>query len=190
VPRIPFLFAIASLLFAATTLAVGAQTPAAGGLQTVSGSSGYQYQVPSDWQQVPASLLERMGTQTFNIDGEVSSADGNQQAHVETATGFGITSANLSDALNAYFTAPSSSGGGAATVFAGPDPVQVPNADAGLSGAATYSDPNGAARVIDVRIAVRGQSTYLLALDMTQDFYQSNPNVNAILSSFRLGVSP
>jgi hypothetical protein len=175
------------LLFAATSISAGAQTTAAGGMQTVSSGNNYQFQAPADWQQIPASLQERMGSQTFVVDGEVSSADGNQRAHVETATGFGISSANLSDALNSFFNAPSASGGSTALVFAGPDPAQIPNADAALSGAATYSDPNGAPRVVAARIAVRGQSTYLLALDVTQDFYQSDPNLSRILNSFRLG---
>jgi hypothetical protein len=182
-----FLCALAFCFAIAGGNAAG-QTARASGMQTVTGSGGYQYQVPGDWQKLPDYLQQRIGDQTLNIDGTVTSSDGNQHAHVEAANGFGITSGNLSDFINAFFASPNGPGAAApgATVIAGPDSVQVAGADAAVSAAAQYSDPSGTPRVIAARVALVGQTTYLLAIDMTQDFYQSNPNFNAIMGSFSL----
>lgn len=180
------LFAV-SLLFIAATVPALAQAPVTGGAQTVTGA-GYSYQVPSDWQQVPSSLTERMAGQVFNVDGEAVSADGNQRTHVESASGFGITSASLSDVLTSFFSTPPGAPAGsvpALNVFVGPSATQVPGADGAQAGAATYSDPDGNPRVIAATVAVRGQTAYLLTVDAKQDFY-ADPRFGQIMNSLRL----
>jgi hypothetical protein len=197
-----------------------AADPVSANTQSISGPSGYVYQVPSDWQQLPLSLQERVGNQSFADDGEVASADGLQHAHVETAVGFGITTDNLSDALTAFLTgapnifsgpgpgpaapgasasagngappsgAASSAGGGNTppppTLFAQPSSVNVPNADGAMAGAASYTDSSGNARMIAARLAVKGSAAYLLVIDSTKDFYQNDPALGQIESSFQL----
>ena len=182
--------AAVSLLFSATIMSapvatVHAQAPAPGGMQPVSSPVGYQYQVPSSWQLIPNSLLERMGPQTFNVDGEAASQDGTLHTHVETATNFGITTNDLSSVLSNFFSAPSASGA-SLNIFEGPSSVQVSGAEAALSGAANYSDVDGTPRVVAARVALRGNSAYLLSLDVTQDFYTNDPAFGQILNSFQL----
>jgi hypothetical protein len=177
-----------ALCWAAATANAAAQTASAQAMQTVTGSGGYSYQVPGDWQKLPDYLQQRIGDQTLNIDGTVASSDGGEHAHVEAANGFGITSGNMSDFMNTFFSAPGGPGtnGPATTVIDGPNSVQVAGADSAVEAAASYSDPDGTPRVIAARIALAGQTTYLLALDMTQDLYQSNPNYGKIMASFAL----
>jgi hypothetical protein len=192
-----------------------AADPPPANFQSITGVTGYQYGVPSDWQQLPLSMQERVGSQSFADDGEVASADGQQHAHVETAAGFGITTSNLNDALTAFLTgtpnvfagpgpvappasasgsgtnATSSGNGGSSnasapsgptlTVFAASSSVTVPGADAAVAGAASYTDPNGAARM-----ALKGTTAYLLIIDSTKDFYQNNPALGQIETSFTL----
>jgi hypothetical protein len=197
----------AGLLAAAmpATWVAGAPDSANTDLQSITGPSGYQFQVPSDWQQLPLSLQERIGSQTFADDGEVASSDGVQHAHVETAAGFGITTSNIHDALTSFLSgssnapgAPSASAVGSnapgangptLTLLATPSPVQVQNADAAEAGAATYTDPNGNTRVVAARLAIHGTTSYLLLIDSTQDFYKTNPMVGQIESSFQLSSS-
>jgi hypothetical protein len=177
-----------ALCWAAATANATAQTAGAQAMQTVTGSGGYSYQVPGDWQKLPDYLQQRIGNQTLNIDGTVASTDGSEHAHVEAANGFGITSANLNDFMTTFFSSPGGPGtsGPATTVIDGPSPVQVTGADTAVQAAASYSDPDGTSRVIAARIALAGQTTYLLALDMSQDFYQSNANFGKIMGSFAL----
>jgi len=187
---------LGSLLFglmlccAATTVGVAAQTTSAQSMQTVTGSGGYQYQVPGDWQRLPDYLQQRIGDQTLNIDGTVTSSDGNQHAHVEAANGFGISASNLSDFISSFFSSPGGPGssGPAASIIDGPNPVQIAGADAAVEAAASYTDPQGNSRVIAARLALVGQTTYLLALDVTQDFFQSNPSFSKIMDSFTLSA--
>jgi hypothetical protein len=157
-------------------------------VQTVSSQAGYQFQVPSDWQQLPTSAQQHTGNVLVQMDGEVASADGAQHAHVEAVTGSGIAAADLPSLLGSFFSGPSGAPG------AGPSPtpldalvtVQVPGADAAVGGSMLYSDPTGAMRVIAARMALRGQTTYLFEVDVTQAFYQSGTGFAAIMSSFQL----
>lgn len=188
--RMLLLLVAVSLIFSAAIVsapmaAVHAQAPASGGMQTVSSPAGYQYQVPSDWQQIPNSLLERMGNQSFNVDGEAASSDGSLHTHVETATNFGIGASDLPTVLSNFFNTPSGAGA-TLSVFDGPTPAQVPSAESAISGAAQYADVDGTPRVVAARVALRGDSAYLLAVDVTQDFYANNPIFGQIMSSFRL----
>ena len=70
--------------------------------------------------------------------------------------------------------------------LAGPDPVQVSNADGAVFGAVSYKDASGADRVVAARLAIRNGTAYVLSLDVTRDFYQSDPTFAAIMSSFQL----
>ncbi len=212
----------ATLGLAAATLSgpwIAGAANSAGNYQSITGATGYQYQVPSDWQQLPLSLQERVGDQTFADDGEVASADGTQHAHVETASGFGITTDNLTDALTAFLTgqpnvfsgpgpstppsgatppsgsSSTASGGAPAapptlTLFAQPSSVNVTNADGAVAGAASYTDPNGNPRMLAARLAVKGTTAYLLSIDSTQDFYQNNDALGQIETSFQLTSGP
>jgi hypothetical protein len=67
---------------------------------------GYKYQIPADWQKLPTRSQQQMGSQTFNVDGAVASADGAEQAHVEAATGFGYGAADLPNVLASFFKGP------------------------------------------------------------------------------------
>jgi hypothetical protein len=184
--------ALACLLLAGATALVQADAQLAGSLQTVTGSTGYRYQIPSDWQQLPSQVERRMGDQSLTADGEAVSVDGKQHAHVETATGLGVTSDHLSDALAAFLgigQGGSIPGLPPISTLAGPDSIQVSNADSAMTGAVTYKDASGADRVVAARIATKGGTTYVLALDVTQDFYQNDPSFGAIMSSFQLSGS-
>lgn len=196
-------------LIAAVLPAGWAAATAGGSLQMITSPSGYQFQVPSDWQQLPLSMQERVGPQTFADDGEVASADGVQHAHVETATGFGITADTVQSTLSSFLSgsggapgaisAPAGGGPGAAsapagpggappalTLYATPSSVTVANADAADAGAATYTDPDGNTRVLAARLAIRGNTSYLLLIDSTQDFYKNNSALGQIENSFQL----
>ncbi len=113
--------------------------PTPANFQSITGVTGYQFAVPSDWQQLPLFLQERVGDQTFADDGEVASADGTQHAHVETAGGFGVTTSNVSDALTAFLT-------GLPNVFAGPGAMAGPPSASGAGGgnSASGGAPTGA----------------------------------------------
>jgi hypothetical protein len=168
---------------------VRAQAPVVSGMQTVTGSPGYQYQVPASWTAVPSTILHRTGDQSISIDAAMVSTDGSQRAHLEVASGFGVTSDHVVDVLGAFLglgLGGPSAGLPPVAALAGPDPVQVDNADAAVSGAAVFLDPNGSPRVMAARIAIRGGTTYLLALDITEDFYQSDPTFAAIMNSLQL----
>jgi hypothetical protein len=52
-----------------------------------------------------------------------------------------------------------------------------------------YADPSGNPRVVAARAALQGQTTYILAVDVPQGFYQSDPNFGQIMSSFQLTPS-
>jgi hypothetical protein len=157
--------------------------------QSITGSTGYTYSVPADWQQVSNSLQKRTGDQLLVADGEALSADGQQLAHVETVTNLGVTPDRLADALAGYLSIGQggpASGAAPVVAISGPDSVQVTHADSAVSGAISYKDPSGAERVVAARLAVRTGTTFVLTLDVTKDFYQSDPAFGAIMNSFQL----
>ena len=190
-PRIALSLSSAALLLAATLASAQAQTTAVANLQTVASPSGYQYQVPADWQQIPNFVQQRMGSQTVSTDGEVSSTDGNEHAKVDALEGFGITTADLPTMVASYFAPPpgAPSDMPAMNVVAQPSSVQVSGADAAENAAASYADPNGNQRVVDVRIAIAGQKVYIFTVDVPQSFYQSDPAFGQIMNSFTLTPS-
>jgi len=71
-------------------------------------------------------------------------------------------------------------------VFEGPDPIEVPNADAAVSLTATFGDSRGNQYIVAVRMAVRGQTAYTFLLMVSRDYYASDPNFGRILDSFQL----
>jgi len=187
--RIGLWFSALALFLVPVSAQAGTQMPGGAKLLTVSSPSGYQFQVPSDWQQLPASAQQHMGNVLVQMDGEVASADGDQHAHVEAVTGSGIAAADLQNVLNSFFQGPPGAPAGAGpspTPLDALGPVQVAGADAAVGGSMLYTDPTGSQRVIAARIALRGQTTYLFAVDVTQAFYQSGPSFAAIMSSFQL----
>jgi hypothetical protein len=186
--RLPYLIPALVLGLAFSVTSARAQTQSPTATQNVSGA-GYQFQVPSDWQLQNLTATQSHGSQTIIDDGAVSSPDGSLRAHVETAKGFGLTNDQLPNVLASLLGI--GMGGdvaGAAPIasIAGPDTVQVTNADAALSGAASYTDPNGTARVMAGRIALHGDTSYILVLDVTQDFYKSDPTFAAIMNSLQV----
>jgi hypothetical protein len=157
--------------------------------QVVSGATGYSYGIPADWQLVSTAIQQRTGDQLLVADGEAVSADGKQLAHVETATNLDVPRDHLADALAGFLgigQGGSAPGAPSLSTFAGPDPVQVSNADGAVSGAVKYKDSSGADRVVAARLATRQGTTFVLALDVTMDFYQSDPAFAAIMNSFQL----
>jgi hypothetical protein len=182
---------LSALALCLVPVSAHAGTQMSGGTRplVVTSPAGYQFQVPGDWQQLPASSQQHMGNVLVQMDGAVASADGSQQAHVEAVTGSGIGSGDLQNVLSSFFAGPPGAPAGA-----GPQPtpldaiasVQVPGADAAVGGSMQYTDPTGAARVIAARMVLRGQTTYLFAVDVTQAFYQSDPSFKSIMSSFQL----
>lgn len=76
--------------------------------------------------------------------------------------------------------------GGPANIFQGPDPVQIPNADAGVALTAVVADPLGDPFVAGFRIAIQGGAVYIFVLLAPEDFYTSDPNFGRILDSFQL----
>jgi hypothetical protein len=189
VPRILLSLSAATLLLASAALSAGAQTPAMTNTQAVTSPSGYQYQVPSDWQQLSNSTQQHMGNELLAMDGEATSADGAEHAHVETATGFGIAASDLPAVLATFFAGPPGAPAGsvpALNIVSAPAAVQVAGADAAQGAAAMYADPSGTNRVVVVRLALRGQTTYLFTVDVTQAFYQSDPSFAQIMNSFQL----
>ena len=122
-------------------VSVRAQTPGNLVSQVVDGSTGYQYAVPSDWQQVPVWLRQRNFDQMLTVDGQVASPDNNQHARVETGSGFGASPDKVHDTVMSFLQGPRGGAGPTFTVFANPSPVQVANADAAEAGAASYNDP-------------------------------------------------
>lgn len=189
--RIAALVPALALVLIPVSAHAGTQMAGAAKVITVSSSGGYQFQVPSDWQQLPASAQQHMGNVLVQMDGEVASADGSQHAHVESVTGSGISAGDLPSLLGAFFSPPSAPG---ATAASAPSPApldpltsaQVQGADAAVGGSMLYADPTGAMRVIAARMALRGQTTYLFAVDVTQAFYQSGAPFTAIMNSFQL----
>jgi hypothetical protein len=189
VPRILLSLSAATLLLASAALSAGAQTAALSSPQAVTSPSGYQFQVPADWQQLSASTQHHMGNELVAVDGEAASADGAEHAHVEMASGFGITAADLPAVLTTFFAGPPGAPAGSVptlNVLSAPAAVQVAGADAAEGAAAMYTDPSGDNRVVAVRLALRGQTTYMFTLDVTQAFYQSDPSFAQIASSFQL----
>lgn len=166
----------------------GAQMQSTATMQPVSGS-GYQFQVPGSWQLQQMSSTQRRGSQLVSDDGTVISPDGSLRAHMETASGFGLTNDQLPNVLAAILgigMGGDVSGSAPIAALAGPDSAQVGNADSALSGAAVYTDPSGTPRVMAARIALRGDTSYTLVLDVTEDFYQSDPGFAAIMNSLQL----
>lgn len=186
--RLPWLVPAVALgvLFSVAVPGARAQSPAPP--QTVSGT-GFQFQVPAAWQTDQMTTTQRRGAEVVTDDAAVASPDGSLRGHMEIASGFGLTKDHLPDVLGAFLGI--GQGGDAAGTapiasLAGPDTVQVANADSGLSGAALYTDPSGASRVMAARIALRGDTSYMLILDVTKDFYQSDPSFAAIMNSLQL----
>jgi hypothetical protein len=186
--RLPYLIPALMLGLALSVGTARAQTQSAAATQTISGA-GYQYQVPADWQTQDLTSTQKHGTQMITDDGAVASSDGSLRAHVETATGFGVTNDQLPNVLAALLgvgMGGNTSGAAPVVSLAGPDSAQVSNADTAISGAASYTDPSGASRVMAGRIALRGDTSYVLVLDVTQDFYKSDAGFAAIMNSLQL----
>jgi hypothetical protein len=186
--RLPYLIPALVLGLAFSVTSARAQTQSAAATQTVSGT-GYQFQVPVDWQSQNLTATQSHGGQTITDDGAISSPDGSLRAHVETAKGFGLTSDQLPNVLASILgigMGGDVSGAAPIAAIAGPDTVQVSNSDAAVSGAATYADPDGTARVMAGRIALHGDTSYILVLDVTQDFYKSDAGFAAIMNSLQI----
>jgi hypothetical protein len=181
-----FLWLAGAIALFAPAAGVWAQSPASSVSQVVSGPTGYQFQVPSDWKQVPVLLREGNSDQILTIDGQTTSPDGIQQVHVETSSGLGASADKTHDIITTFLQGPPGGGGPSFRIFAMPSPVRVPNADAAEAGAASYSDPDGNPRVVAARLAIRGGTGYMLVIDSTDDFYKNNPLVGQIQESFRL----
>jgi hypothetical protein len=189
VPRILLSLSAATLLLASAAVSAGAQTAGTSTSQAVTSPSGYQFQVPTDWQQFSSSTQHHMGNELVAVDGEAASADGAEHAHVEMASGFGVAAADLPTVLSSFFAGPPGAPAGsipALTVLSAPTTVQVAGADAAEAAAAMYADPSGANRVVAERLALRGQTTSMLTVDVTQAFYQNDPGFAQIMSSFQL----
>jgi hypothetical protein len=185
--RLPYLISALALGLALSVTTARAQTQTGAAMQTISGT-GYQFQVPADWQSQQMTSTQKHGSQTVTDDGAVASSDGSLRAHVETATGFGLTGDQLPNVLAALLgigMGGDVSGAVPIVALAGPDSVQVANADSALNGAASYTDPSGATRVMVGRIALRGDTSYILVLDVTQDFYK-DPSFASIMNSLQL----
>lgn len=186
---------LASLLVAAATPWAHAASGAATTFQTVTGSQGgYQFQVPSDWQQVPISFQAQVGSGSVNgsvsVDSLQHAPDQSAFAGVDTITGLPLTAALLPNAAKGGLYGGSASmqahGGSALVLLGEPQTVTVANADAAADATGTYTDANGIARVATVRVALQGQTGYLLLVDVTEDFYQNDPTFAAMMNSFQL----
>jgi len=177
----PWLLAIPLLLCTGITPA-RAQTPSSNGFQTIT-SRGYQFQVPAGWQQLPAAVVPR------SLEILVASADGNETVATGSARAEGTTAGALPELVSSLVSSineTTSPGGSAASVFQGPDPVQIANADAAVDLRATFTDSHGTPYVLAVRVGTRGQTVYFFVLAGPQDFYHFDPSFGRILDSFQL----
>lgn len=176
-----------------------AQAPSPPGLRTITGSDGsYQFQIPSDWQQQFRSFSAQAQSLDIRLDLAFDSPDGAEHAVVEVATGPGAARlaapTNLLAIIAAYeatFQA-SESGTGSSIfdVFSGPAPAEIANADVGMRASAVYADPDGNPRVLTLSVAGQGRTAYFFFVDVTEDFYESDPSFSAILNSFQLSPPP
>jgi hypothetical protein len=186
--RLSWSLPVLAACLALSATAVRAQSATAPDLQTVTGS-GYQYQVPASWQTVPAATFsQQQGDQSVTDDGAVMSQDTNLRVHVETASGYGLTAARLTDVLGAFLgigLGGNNAGLPPVSALTGPDSAQIANADSAMSGAIQYTDPSGAQRVIAAKIALRGDTSYMLVLDVSPDFYH-DPMYATVMNSFQL----
>ena len=186
-----------ALSLLAATMAPWAQaaTDAATSFQTVTGANGgYQLQIPADWQKQAVSFQAQVGSGdvsgTMRIDSLETSPDQSAIAGVDTLTGLPLTNAQLENAAQGAIYggagAAAARSGSSITLLGDPQTVAVPNAEAAVEAAASYSDANGVARIMTVRVALQGRTAYLLVLDVSQDFYQNDPAFAAMLNSFQL----
>ena len=173
-----------------------AQTPP--GLQTVTGSGGaYQLQIPSDWAPLARSLHAEEQSLSIDIDQAFASPDGAQRLIVEIASGPGAARlaapTNLLAIMAAYEASyqESESGAGSSNfdVFDGPARAEIANADIGMRASAVYADPDGNPRVLSLTVAGQGRSAFFFFVDVTESFYESDPDLGAILDSIALAPS-
>lgn len=72
-------------------------------------------------------------------------------------------------------------------ILKGPDPVNVTNADSAAFAVATYTDNNGVPYVVTFVVALRGNTAYLLNLDVPASYFQANVDqLVQLASSFHL----
>jgi photosystem II stability/assembly factor-like uncharacterized protein len=160
-----------------------ARPPAAAELSTVTSPQGYSFQVPSDWSQ-------------HTSDGVYQSPDGDKTAFAFAVPTYALSATAAATPIDLprlaqEFVTQWNAGlvlsrGGPANIFQGPDPVQIPNADAGVALTEVVADPLGAPFVAGFRIAVQDAEVYIFALLVPEDFYASDPNFGKILGSFQL----
>jgi hypothetical protein len=183
---------IASMLIGATTLVAQAQTPGQSGFRTITSSHGYQFQVPSDWQEQDSSVQIQTSGVIAKVDEIVLSPDKAQAIipFAEDASAVAFTAADLPVAATAAFgpleRSSVGAGGTRLQLFQGPDSVTVPNADAAVVAASVFSDSQGIPHVYSILMAVQGKMLYGFVARVTEDFYTSDPSYTRIMNSLQL----
>jgi hypothetical protein len=152
--------------------------------RTITVPQGYQFQVPADWVTLSAAGTPRA------FDVAVTSPD-----HQEFVTGAsGPASAAVAadpsqlveEMLAGSHQFLQQMGSNAATILAGPDTVQVANADQAVELTMRVADAQGSTTVASFRVALQGSKEYGLAVVAPQDTYNTDPDLAAILNSFEL----
>jgi hypothetical protein len=168
-------------------LPAAAQTSTSTGFQTITVPQGYQFQVPADWITLPATGTPRP------YDVVAASPD-----HMEIALGLsghvspGVAAdpSRLAQEMLAgsqqYLQFLQQVSANTATSLAGPDAVQVTNADEAVSLTMSVSDAQGNTSVVSFRVALQGSTEYAVAVAAPQDVYDSDPDLTTILNSFAL----
>jgi hypothetical protein len=180
----PAVSLLVATLFFLCPAYIDAQSPSAGGFQTIASPHGYQFQLPAGWQEKDAEQLP------FSVDAYYVSPDGRQNL----ATGAFHSPMpsvsrlpELTDAfLNGVARTQAAQGGSAPNVFQAAQSVTVANADAASEVLEIVLTASGESQVIGTRIAARGSDVVVFTLTVPEDAYTSDPAFRQILDSLAL----
>ena len=174
-----FIAAAAFLLFPAIA---SAQSPA--GFRLVTSPRGYQFQVPTDWQEQTNDELP------YSVDLYYASPDGRQTIAAGAFHGATAGAPLLSMLVDAFLAGVSKTqaaqGGSAPNVFEGPAPVTVANSDAATGLIAIQSLATGEPEIVAARLAAKGQDVVVFTLTVPEAVYLSDANFGILLDSFAL----
>jgi hypothetical protein len=181
-----FVFGLAISAVLASVAPAGraqAQQPVAA-LRTVAGSHGYQFQAPADWRDLPGEAL------SFSVDANLASPNGEQVVAIGVFPASGATVDDL-PRLAGIFTGgvaqqQAAAGGSVPSFSEGPDPIQVPNADAAVGLLETFSDSQGRPMFLAAHLAIQGSWVFVFTLTASEAAFKSDPTFGSVLASFQL----
>ncbi len=181
---IAFGLLISGLLTGGVPVARAQAQPPADAPRTVTGSHGYQFQAPVDWKELAGEGLP------FAVDVNLASPDGEQFVAIGVFPASGVTAADLPRYAEVFTGGVAQQqavlGGSVPSVWGGPDPISVLNADAAVGLLETFSDSQGRLMFLAARLAVQGSYVFVFTLTASQAAFDSDPTFGSVLASFQL----